>query len=177
MRRAYVIRPAEAPDAPALSALKHATFRETFLEDFAIPYPADDLAVFEAQAYGVEAVTAELADPVHRTWVVDAPSGELAAYAHVGPCKLPHPDVHAGSGEIYQLYILRAHQGAGLGRRLMETALEWLEVHRPGPVWLGVWSGNARAQAVYARFGFQPVGTYEFAVGNHRDLECILKRG
>lgn len=177
MSGAFIIRLAEAPDASALSALKHVTFRETFLEDFAIPYPADDLAAFEAQTYGLDAVTAELADPAHRTWVVDAPSGGLAAYAHVGPCKLPHPDVQPTSGEIYQLYILRTHQGAGLGRRLMETALDWLEIHRPGPIWLGVWSGNARAQAVYARFGFQPVGTYDFAVGNHRDQECILKRG
>lgn len=177
MNGTFIIRPAEAADAPALAVLKRATFRETFLEDFAIPYPPGDLALFEAQTYGLDAVTAELADPAHRTWVVDAPSGGLAAYAHVGPCKLPHPDVHAGSGEIYQLYILRAHQGAGVGRRLMETALDWLETHWPGPIFLGVWSGNARAQAVYAGFGFQPVGTYEFAVGDYRDQECILKRG
>lgn len=172
----YTIRPARAADVAALSALKLAAFRETFLEDFAIPYPPTDLALFEAESYGEVRVAAELADGGHRTWVAETSDRSLVAYAHVGPCKLPHAEVREGAGELYQLYLLRAHQGGGLGRRLMELAMDWLETHRPGPIWLGVWSGNDRAQAVYARFGFRQVGTYDFPVGDHRDHEFIYRR-
>jgi RimJ/RimL family protein N-acetyltransferase len=47
----------------------------------------------------------------------------------------------------------------------------------PGPVWLGVWSGNDRAQAVYARRGFRKVGEYGFPVGDWTDHEYILRKG
>ena len=40
-----IIRPALSSDVAALSALKLAAFRETFLDGFAIPYPPADLAL------------------------------------------------------------------------------------------------------------------------------------
>jgi len=39
-----------------------------------------------------------------------------------------------------------------------------------------VWSENFGAQRFYARYGFEKVGTYEFPVGQTRDLEFILRR-
>lgn len=173
-RPAPVIRDATPADAAALSRLKLATFREAFLEDHAIPYPADDLVVFEADTYGLARVTAELADPGHRTWVVDGGAGELLAYAHVGPCKLPNPDVRPGDWEIYQLYLRREAQGQGLGSSLLAHVLDWL-ADQGGPVWLGVWSGNTGAQALYRRWGFAVVGEHRFRVGSWIDEELTMR--
>jgi ribosomal protein S18 acetylase RimI-like enzyme len=171
------LRPALPTDAPALAALKRDTFRETFLETgFAIPYPPDDLATFERAAYSLETVAAELSDPARATWVAEQ-HGRLVGYAQVGPCKLPHPDVSAEDGELYQLYIARDAQGLRLGAGLLDRALAHLAAHRPGPVWLGVWSGNAKAQAFYAAREFVRVGGYQFAVGKWLDDELILRRG
>jgi ribosomal protein S18 acetylase RimI-like enzyme len=171
---AHTIRDAGPDDAQALAKLKLRCFRETFLEDFGVPYPPADLAVFEAETYGIERVMAELADPVHRSWVVDGPGGELVGYAHVGPCKLPHDEVRAADWEIYQLYLLREAQGGGLGKRLFAHVLDWL-ADQDGPVWLGVWSGNERAQALYHRWGFTVVGEYRFRVGSWLDEEFIMR--
>jgi len=173
---AITLRPATAADVPALAALKLACFRETFLGDFAIPYPPDDLALFERESYGPAQVAAEIADPAHASWVCADGAGTLLAYAHAGPCKLPHPEVTARSGELYQIYVRRAAQGMGLGKRLLSTAIGWLEARYPGPLWIGVWSGNDRAQAVYAGQGFRKVGDYHFMVGAHRDAEFIFRR-
>ena len=128
----FAIRDAVPADAPALAALKLATFRETFLEGFGIPYPPRDLAIFEEESYSVAKVSAELADPAHRTWVAEADgdvgeTGRLLAYAHVGPCKLPHPDVRPGELELYQIYLRRQVQGTGLGKALMQRAMGFLE--------------------------------------------------
>ncbi|MBU0554768.1 MAG: GNAT family N-acetyltransferase [Alphaproteobacteria bacterium] len=176
MTEESTLRRAGPDDAAPLAALKLACFRETFLEDLGVPYPPEDLARFEAEAYGVDTVASELADPAHATWVCESSSGGLIAYAHAGPCKLPHPEVTDGSGELYQLYVRRGHQGKGLGGGLLSSALGWLGEHYPGPVWLGVWSGNDRAQAVYAAAGFRKVGDYLFRVGDHQDEEYILRR-
>jgi ribosomal protein S18 acetylase RimI-like enzyme len=169
------LRRATTADAAALARLKLICFREAFLEDFGIPYPPADLARFEAEAYGEATVAAELSDPSHATWVCER-DGALVAYAHAGPCKLPHPEVADGSGELYQLYVRRDSQGMGHGRQLLRASLDWLEETYPGPLWLGVWSGNERAQAVYGAAGFYLVGEYQFLVGDHRDDEFILRR-
>lgn len=170
------IRTARAEDAAALAALKLVTFRQTFLEEgFAIPYPPADLAEFEAASYAVEAVAAELADSDKRTWLAETADG-LVGYAQVGPCKLPHVEAAPGHGELYQLYVLREAQGLKLGTALLRTALDHLAANRPGPIWLGVWSGNGKAQAVYASRGFEKVGEYRFKVGSWYDEEYIFRK-
>ncbi|MBV9841816.1 MAG: GNAT family N-acetyltransferase [Sphingomonadaceae bacterium] len=170
------IRRAGPADAETLAALKLATFRETFVEGFGIPYPPDDLAVFVAESYAADRVAAELADPERATWVAEDAAGRLLGYAQVGPCKLPHDDIGSGDGELYQLYTLREAQGLGLGRTLLNVALDHLAAKRPGRVWLGVWSGNLFAQRIYERRGFARVGGYGFPVGSWTDEEFIYRR-
>ncbi|MFN7147173.1 MAG: GNAT family N-acetyltransferase, partial [Myxococcota bacterium] len=72
--------------------------------------------------------------------------------------------------------VRREAQGARLGALLLDRALAHLAAHRPGPVWLGVWSGNHKAQAFYAGRGFAKVGDYRFAVGAWLDEELIFRR-
>ncbi|VWD61722.1 GNAT family N-acetyltransferase [Burkholderia contaminans] len=172
-----LIRVATPSDAIPLAELKRDTFRETFLQDgFNIDYPPHDLAAYETQAYSVETVTGQLNDPQCRTWVAESDDGRLVGYAHAGPCKLPHPEVTDGAGEIHQIYLRRGTQGTGAGRALFDSALDYLARERPGPVWLGVWSGNAKAIAFYEKAGFSKVGTYDFKVGEATDLEFIYRR-
>lgn len=170
------LRLATLNDSAALSALKLVTFRETFLQGFKIPYPPADLATFEQENYAPDAVARSLADGGKQTWVVEC-AGTLLGYAHVGPSKLPHPDIGLQSGELYQLYLLNEAQGMGLGKQLLDTALAWLAYHYPGALWLGVWSGNIKAQQIYHKNGFSKAGEYEFPVGSWRDHEFIYRRG
>lgn len=172
------IRHAHVEEAPALAALKLATFRQTFLDDgFGIPYPPADLAIFEADSYSADVVAAEIADPQRQNWVAEDWDGRLLGYAQVGPCKLPHPEAGEEQGELYQLYVLREAQGRKLGKQLLDVAMEHLAETRPGPVWLGVWSGNEKAQAVYLAGGFRKVGDYRFKVGSWYDEEYIFRKG
>lgn len=177
MDQLSLLREAHASDAEVLAALKRETFRQAFVDGgFAIAYPKDDLSLFEAASYSPAKVTEELNDPDHRSWIVER-DGRLLGYAHVGPCKLPHPDVNPGAAELYQLYVRDEAQGLGLGRRLLDVAMEYLDRARPGPIWLGVWSGNHRAQAIYTARGFAKVGEYRFPVGtNWTDEEYIFRR-
>ncbi len=172
-----VIRDATLADVARLAELKRRTFRETFVDGpLAIGYAEEDILAFEEDAYSPTVIAGELEDPARHQWVAEDKTGELIAYAHAGPCKLPHEETDPSQGEIYQLYIVDGWQGVGLGRRLLDLAISWLEVHRPGPIWIGVFSGNLRAQAVYVSRGFAKVGEYDFKVGDHRDREFILRR-
>jgi GNAT superfamily N-acetyltransferase len=167
------VRLATLEDAPVLSELGARTFRETFVEDFNVPYSEADLATFLPAAYGVEALTRYLADPASAHWVAEA-DGRPVGYALAGPNGLPHDEARPGDGELKRIYVTREAQGLGAGRLLLDAALAWLGPRR---IWIGVWSGNDRARRVYEKRGFTQVGEYGFRVGETLDRELILRRG
>lgn len=166
-----IIRRATATDLEALARVGRATFSETFGH----LYPPQDLETFLNSAYGVDYLRPALADPQRAAWLVES-DGLALGHALAGPCDLPHPEVGPESLEIKRLYLSQSIQAQGLGGRLFETVLAWLERDGPKDLWLGVWSDNHGAQRFYRRYGFVPVGEYGFAVGQTVDREFILRR-
>lgn len=169
---APTIHRATAADADTLSRLGAQTFTETFGH----LYPVEDLAPFLVYAYGIERTRADLADPAKASWLVEL-DGKAIGYASAGPCGLPHEDARPADGELYRFYILAAHQGGGIGRRLLDVVFAWLDRDGPRTQWIGVWSENHGAQRLYGRLGFEKVGDYIFPVGQTMDEEFILRRG
>ena len=165
------IRRAGPADAEALSEIGAATFTETF----AHLYPPEDLSAFLTYAYGLERTRSDLADPAKAQWLVEV-NGHVVGYALAGRCDLPHPEVTPSCGELKRLYILKAHQGGGTGKRLLQLTLDWLHQQGCSTIWIGVWSENFGAQRLYGRLGFEKVGEYGFPVGKTLDREFILRR-
>jgi ribosomal protein S18 acetylase RimI-like enzyme len=164
------IRRADVSDADALALVG----RETFDETFGYLYPPQDLAGFLDAAHAAAHYARSAANPEFALWVAEA-DGRAVGYAEAGKCLIRHPEVTPTCGELQRLYVRKEAQGGGLGVRLLETALGWLE--RPERrLWIGCWSENYGAQRLYGRYGFSKVGEYEFSVGESRDLEFILAR-
>lgn len=169
------IRPARSEDAVALSALSRSTFHETFVEGFGIPYPPLDLEAFFDKAFNPEALAARIEDKACLFQVAER-DGALVALCHAGPNDLPHPDARPGEMELRRLYVARSAQGLGLGSQLLAQALDWMQPRTTGALWIGVWSGNLKAQKLYRAHGFEKVGEYDYPVGAWRDREFILRR-
>ena len=171
-----LIRTPTFDDAAALGALGRQTFIDTFVTGFGIPYPADDLEAFLDASFSPEATRQKLQESGSGWWVAESQDGQLLAFANTGPNTLPHPDGRASHAELRRLYVSRGAQGMGLGTKLLALALEWMEAHTDGPLWIGVWSGNEKAQKLYAAYGFEKAGEYDYPVGRWVDHEFILRR-
>ena len=169
------VRPATKADIALLSRLGRETFEETFVEGFKLGYSASDLAEFIPRAYGETAIAAYFDNPAYGHFVAEL-DGEAVGYALVGPNGLEHEDARAGDGELKRIYLLKKAQGTGGGRDLYEACMAFLLRDGPRPIWLGVWSGNDKAQAFYAKRGFAKVGEYRFRVGETLDHEFIMRR-
>jgi len=149
---------------------------ETFVETFGHLYANEDLRTFLSEARSPAVYAALVAGPDILVALAEEHDRGAVGYVVAGPCKLPVPDLEPGAGEVRELYLLASHQGRGLGSRLLETALDWLDRQGRAPLYVGVWSENLGAQRLYGRYGFEKVGEYDFPVGRQLDREFILKR-
>ena len=165
----------DALDDAGLSGDRRAA-TEALVADLERLHPADDLAAFLDASFSPEAIRAKLNEPGAAWWVAER-NGELLAFANTGPNTLPHPEARSSHAELRRLYVAKAAQGLGLGTKLLAVALAWMEAHSDGPLWIGVWSGNLKAQKLYAAYGFEKAGEYQFPVGRWLDDEIILRRG
>ncbi|GAB3378589.1 GNAT family N-acetyltransferase [Lysobacter fragariae] len=166
-----LIRRAVPTDAAVLAELG----ARTFIDAFGHLYSQADLQAFLDESHSAEAYAALLASPQYALWLA-VEGDEALGYALAGPCGLPHDDAKSTDGELKRLYMSASAQGSGIGAKLFEQTLEWLERDGPRTLWISVWSENHGAQRFYARYGFEKAGEYEFIVGQQRDHEFIFRR-
>lgn len=156
-------------DAAALGAIGRASFVETFGH----LYTPENLAAF-LENHNEENWRRELGDPRYaiRLGSID---GVDAAYIKLGPPSLPFTPPR-GSIELRQFYILKPWHGTGLAPKMMDWVLAEARRRGAGSVYLSVFVDNLRARRFYAKYGFEPVGRYDFMVGTHADEDIVMKR-
>src|SRR3954466_7674605 len=115
-----MIRPARVADAPALSRLAAATFRDTFGGE----NTPDDMARYVAEAFTPERQAAEIADPGGAVLVAEyaGESGpaELVGYAHLVSGEGPAAVRGAAPIELKRLYVAGVWHGRGVAQLLMD---------------------------------------------------------
>ncbi|WP_129841871.1 ribosomal protein S18-alanine N-acetyltransferase [Streptomyces sp. RFCAC02] len=88
--------------------------------------------------------------PTRRYLVAERPDGRLAGYGGLG--------VAGDTGDVLTIGVTGAHEGTGLGSRLLAALLSAAGGFGCREVLLEVRRDNARAQALYTRFGFRTIG-------------------
>ncbi|MEY9776990.1 N-acetyltransferase family protein [Arthrobacter sp. MW3 TE3886] len=91
-------------------------------------------------------------------------SNEIVGFADAGTGR---DDDLPGELELYSIYTLGRTHGTGLGEALLRAALGDL------PAYLWVLEANPRAQAFYAKNGFQPDGTRKLLSPDWEELPEI----
>lgn len=144
------MRRALQSDARAIAALHIASWRATYTAELT-PAFLDALDLDERVALWRE----RLARPDLHVLVVD--EGETI----VGFCAsgfAETPEGGAAPWEILNLHIDPRHQGAGLGKRLFDAAVDLARDHGARKLILWVVDTNDRARAFYERRGMRPDG-------------------
>ena len=145
-----ITRPATLEDATDLAELYVSTRRIAY----APFYPAAALAAMSVREE-TERWRVRIADPAWQTILaIDPGDHTIAGFVHFG-----HNDtMDATTGEIEFLYVATQHQGAGLGKQLIELAESGLAAMTFTTATLWVYEGNTPARAFYARRGWSPDG-------------------
>ena len=115
--------------------------------DALLPFERD---LFGAESWSAVAFWSELAQASTRHYVVAEADDELLGWAGLA----------AWSGEAFvqTIAVRREHQHAGLGRQLLAELLAEAARRGERQVMLEVRATDERAQRLYARAGFEPIG-------------------
>jgi len=162
-------RDAGPDDAAALDRI----FNTTFCETFAHLYRSEDLGAF-LSSFGLSDWEAQLSDPAYACRIAEA-EGEAVGYVKLGPLKLP-VETDRPAMLLDQLYVLKAHHGAGIAHALMDWALDQAVRRGAEELYLTVYVDNHRARRFYDRYAFEAVGSYAFMVGSHADEDIIMRK-
>jgi ribosomal protein S18 acetylase RimI-like enzyme len=140
----YVIRPSQDGDAPGIAALIDAVAGEGELIA-AVPGEPDTIE----QTVRLVSIVLE---------------GGLSLTLEVGGVPAGHVMVQRRAGRHYghvgeiAILVSNSERGAGLGRALMEMAIDWSRVVGLAKLMLRVFPDNRRAIALYRALGFEDEG-------------------
>ncbi|MEU3461564.1 ribosomal protein S18-alanine N-acetyltransferase [Streptomyces sp. NPDC006733] len=125
-----------------------------------------ELELFPEDAWSRGMFWSELADARHplasRHYIVaeEAAEGAGGAGGTVGGRLVGYAGLAAiaGTGDVQTIAAARDHWGSGLGARLLADLMQQATAFECHEVLLEVRVDNLRAQRLYERFGFEPIG-------------------
>ncbi|WP_116090896.1 GNAT family N-acetyltransferase [Sphingomonas crusticola] len=169
-RGGWAVRRAGPDDAAALALVGGATFLETFaglLDGAAI-------VAHCAREHKEAAYRAYLAGGA-AAWLAETDEGRAPiGFALVAQPALP--GAQPGDLELKRIYTLSRFHGRGLGKALIDAALTHARDQAAARLLLGVYKGNDRALAFYARHGFVPIAERMFDVGGKSYADQVLAK-
>ena len=166
-----VIKQCTASDAQQLQDISILTYKETFDEHNS----EENMNAYLAAAYNLPKLEKELANPNSYFYfaLVDT---EVAGYLKLNTDAAQTEPMDSNSMELERIYILKRFQKNGVGKALMDKALEMAEQLGKEKIWLGVWEHNDNARAFYEKKGFVETGSHSFFMGDDEQTDLILTK-
>jgi len=168
---AYTIRRCTRDDAQTIASLG----ARLFVQAYGPTHPEPEQSRYLAKAYSVDVIAEAIEGEGSSIFVVEDPRGAAIAYAHmISTTEFP-PGVEGHHAfEIVRFYVDGAHQGRGVGARLMNHCCDVARLARADVIWLQTWSQASWAIGFYLRLGFRIVGKKPFYFGNRVDEDHVM---
>jgi ribosomal protein S18 acetylase RimI-like enzyme len=151
--------------------------RDTFIHNYAHLNEPVFFQQYLDKAFDPHKVAAEWSDPQNRFFWVKV-NEELAGY-----CKLMLESGVQGlesTGtqvlEIQRIYVVEAYQKLGLGKLMIQQALDIAQEKGYQWIWLGVWENNPKAIAWYTAQGFEQFGEHTFWMGDDPQRDLLMRK-
>ena len=148
---------------------------ETFVDAFQSMNVKETMDKYVEEAFNMEKLEEELGNKDSRFFFLYA-DDELAGYLKINeaPAQTDVNDSH--SIEVERIYVKKEFKGKGLGRQLMNYAIQLAKEMKKNYVWLGVWEKNTDAITFYKKLGFYEAGQHPFKMGDELQTDFIMKK-
>lgn len=149
--------------------------RRAFLEAFTVNNKIENVMAYLNKAFTENQFSKELANTAS-TFFLAKYNQEIIGYTKVNLVPA-QTDVHdPESVEIARLYVLEDYLGCGLGKSLLDTAVDFAQQNGKQYIWLGVWEHNPRAIRFYEKNGFEKFSSHPFPFGDEIQTDWLMRK-
>jgi diamine N-acetyltransferase len=167
----FSLRQATKEDAALIADIS----RQTFYDSFAADNTEENMTKFLNEQFTKGRLMLEVGAPGN-TFFLAYDAQNVAGYIKLREGKKAE-DLHPSTSiEIARLYVLKEYIGKGLGKILMQAALNEAREKQKEWIWLGVWEHNLRAIQFYTAWGFQKFGECDFLLGDDVQHDWLMKK-
>jgi ribosomal protein S18 acetylase RimI-like enzyme len=164
-----ILKRAGQEDAALIADLS----RRTFQEAFAAANTKEDMELFMEKQFTREGLMQEVYAGVSHFFIayeLHKPVG----YVCIRPGDNLPEFAKQFSIELARIYVLQSHLGKGIGKLLMQKAIEVAIAEQKEIIWLGVWEKNERAIQFYQQWGFRRFGEHDFLLGHDVQTDWLM---
>lgn len=165
------IKKCRLADIDKLQEISYQTFNETFKHQNS----SENLKAYLEKAFNFEQVEKELSN-VSSEFYFACFDNELAGYLKINIDDAQSEKIDDDSLEIERIYVKSKFQKHGLGKKLLNKALEMANKENKKMVWLGVWEKNENAINFYKKMGFIQTGAHSFFMGDEEQTDLIMTK-
>jgi len=148
---------------------------ETFNETFKHQNSPENMNAYLERAFNSKQLEKELSN-TSSTFFLLYFNEELAGYLKVNVNEAQTEIMSDESLEIERIYIRSKYQKLGLGKSLMNKAIEGAIEQNKKSIWLGVWEKNENAIAFYEKNGFIQTAAHSFFMGDEEQTDIIMTK-
>ncbi|MEM7103395.1 MAG: GNAT family N-acetyltransferase [Bacteroidota bacterium] len=135
--------------------------RETFMVTYSGKNTVEEITRHLDVSFHPDRIKAEILNP-ESTWFFAELESEIAGFIKLNIGKAQTNNPEDNNLEVEKIYLRKNFQGKGLGRAMMDMAVERARAQKVDSVWLGVWEKNPEAIAFYKHYGFRQDGFHPF---------------
>ncbi|WP_416722712.1 GNAT family N-acetyltransferase [Bacillus stercoris] len=158
-------------DLQILQQLSIETFNDTFKDQNS----PENMKAYLKRAFNTKQLEKELSNMSSEFFFVYF-DHEVAGYVKVNIDDAQSEEMGAESLEIERIYIKNNFQKHGLGKHLLNKAIEIALERNKKNIWLGVWEKNENAIAFYKKMGFVQTGAHSFYMGDEEQTDLIMTK-
>lgn len=165
------IKTCSLEDSRKLQEISYETFNETFKDHNS----SENMNAYLERAFNLKQLEKELFNPFSQFFFVYH-SNEIAGYLKVNTNDAQSEEMGDESLEIERIYLKSKFQKHGLGKYLLNKAIDIALECGKKKIWLGVWEKNENAIAFYKKIGFVQTGTHSFCMGDEEQIDLIMTK-
>ncbi|MDY8025532.1 GNAT family N-acetyltransferase [Paenibacillus polymyxa] len=158
-------------DLQILQEISIETFNDTFKDQNSL----ENMKAYLERAFNSKQLEKELSNVSSAIFFIYF-NEELAGYLKVNMNDAQSEKMGDESLEIERVYIKNRFQKHGLGKYLLNKAMEISMEHNKKKIWLGVWEKNKNAIAFYKKMGFVQTGAHSFYMGDEEQIDFIMTK-
>lgn len=148
---------------------------ETFIETFKDQNSPENLKAYLDRALNLNQLEKELSNILSQFFFVFF-NNEVAGYLKVNTNDAQSEEMGDESLEVERIYIKNKFQKQGLGKYLINKAVEMAMERHKKKIWLGVWEKNDNALVFYKKLGFVQTGSHSFYMGDEEQTDFIMTK-